>query len=335
MISVIIPCRNEKEFIGECIKAIFASTWPAEALEVLVIDGLSDDGSRELLSELQTMYSNLYVYDNPLQITPVAFNLGIQKSKGAYLLIVGARQFIAPNYLEVCYQTIKEFPRVKCVGGKTNHIFINGKSKWIAKAMTSPFGVGIGNFRTLTQIRVVDTVGTPFYPKDIFSEIGLFDENLVRNQDDEFNFRLRKKGYQILFTPHTYLNYVVRSHFKHLFMQYFQYGYWKVYVNVKHRQLTTFRQLVPAIFLISICLGFLLLCFWPWLWPIYVSIWVFYLFFGSWSAFQASHTLNGVLCMLFAFLTLHIAYGLGYLQGFWHFGILHKEPQSKHKKITR
>ena len=250
-IAVIVPCRNELSNIEECIKAIYSSDLPSQCeLEVVIVDGKSDDGTYELIQQLKTQFSSLSLVTNEKQLTPFAFNLGIHSIDADYYQIIGARQIVDINYIREAALTLKEDPSIWCVGGNVQNVFLNECGKIIAAAMSTSFGMGLGNFRTLESSGYVDTVGTPMYPAWVFDRIGYFDEKLIRNQDDDFNYRVTKAGGKIFFNANIHLKYYVRGNYKNLWKQFYQYGYWKVFVNRKHKAVTTFRQLIPPLFVL-------------------------------------------------------------------------------------
>lgn len=327
-VSVIIPCRNEAASIGACIDSIAASDYGKENLEILVVDGMSDDDSRHAIAEKQSQYPFVKLIDNPARITPLAFNLGIAHATGDYILIAGARHILAPNYISTCIAILESDPNIACAGGRVENEYANRRAQIIAKGMDSPFGVGGGNFRVLTEDAFVDTVGTPVYRKGIFSEVGLFDEQLVRNQDDEFNFRLLKRGYKIRLTVRTSVRYFVRAAFSKLYRQYFQYGYWKVYVNRKHRTVTTLRQLFPALFIAFVIAGLPMSFVHEYILFAYAGVLALYL--AAALFFAAAKSMRpGILAqVMYTFLVLHFAYGIGYLKGAWDFLILRKKYAS-------
>lgn len=327
-VSVIIPCRNEAASIGPCIDAIAASDYGKDNLEILVVDGMSDDNSRNTVAEKQKKYPFIKLIDNPEQITPLAFNLGIAHATGDYLLIAGARHILAPNYISACVSILESDPNIACVGGKVENEYASRRAEIIAKGMDSPFGVGGGNFRVLTQDAYVDTVGTPMYRKHIFSEVGLFDEELVRNQDDEFNFRVLKRGYKIRFTVRTSVRYFVRAAFGNLYRQYFQYGYWKVYVNRKHRTVTTLRQLFPALFIAFFIAALPLAFVHEFFLFAYAGVLVLYLVAAVFFAAAKSMRPDILVQVMYTFFVLHFAYGLGYLKGAWDFLIVRRKDAS-------
>jgi glycosyltransferase involved in cell wall biosynthesis len=328
-ISVIIPCRNEEKYIHSCIDTVLANDCGKENIEILVVDGMSDDTSREIVRSISQQNPQVKLIDNPGKITPLAFNLGITHSTGDYIAIVGARHLIDANYLSTCVKILQSDPQIGCAGGKVQNIYENDTSRIIANAMASSFGVGGRNFRNKAKDSYVDTVGTPVYRRSIFEEVGMFDEALARNQDDEFNFRVLKKGYKIFFTAKTGIRYYVRAAYKNLYRQYFQYGYWKVYVNRKHRTVTTLRQLAPAVFVKFAIVGFLLAFLNKIIAFLYIGILVFYIIVALLAALSTAQKKSGFLQVAWSFLILHWSYGSGYLKGIWHFLILGKKKASE------
>jgi glycosyltransferase involved in cell wall biosynthesis len=350
IVSVIIPCRNERKNIAACVEAIFAGKLPPGfSIEVFIVDGKSDDGTIEVVQKLQQKYPALQYILNPQLITPVAFNLGIKAAKGDYIQIIGARQIVADDYILRGIERLQKQPEIWCVGGKVENVYENELGEIIAKAMDSPFGVGGGNFRILKESAYVDTVGTPLFNRFVFEKIGLFDEELVRNQDDELSFRILKAGGKIFLDVEMKVKYFVRGNLKNLSRQYFQYGYWKVYVNKKHRTITTLRQLAPAAFMLFILIGlplalvsfFLLLKSGGqhtiYLWPIilYCGVVLPYVFAAGVIAWMKAEKATQAPDYFRTFLILHSAYGLGYLQGILHFILLGKNPAKKHTGLSR
>lgn len=334
-VSIIIPCRNEKDYIDDCVNAILANDYESENLEIIIVDGLSTDGTREIIHKKLLPYKNIKLLDNTAQTTPYAFNIGINNSVGNYIIIVGARHLISSNYISTCIKILDSDKIIGCVGGKVENIYVNKKSMIIASAMASSFGVGPGNFRVKANDGFVDTIGTPAYKKIIFDEIGLFDERLIRNQDDEFNFRLIKQGYKIYHTTKTSISYYVRARYLNLYKQYYQYGFWKVFVNKKHSTITSFRQLVPSAFLLFIIIG-LILSFLSYSISLIFGIGIcLYVIVGLVNSLLISKRILSVPGILYTFFILHFSYGWGYLAGIIDIIILRGKPGEKTKKLSR
>mgnify|MGYP001428495383 CR=1 FL=1 len=333
-IAIIIPCRNEVNYIKKAILSIENNNFPIEDVEVVVVDGMSDDGTRELLMDLIQSRDWLRIINNENQKTPFAFNIGLKYTQSKYVLIMGSRFILSSNYLQEALLLIEKYQEVACVGGFLNHIYENDEGKIISFAQSSKFGVGIGNFRTLTKETYTDTVTPPFFKRSIFNEIGHFDERLTRNQDDDFSYRVIKKGYKILFSPNLKTDYFVRTSYKKLFNQYNQYGYWKVFVNRKHRTITTLRQLIPVGFLLSLILLVILGLFNNFFLFILGIEFIIYFTFAIYFSKPLINKLK-VIKIIYVFLILHFSYGMGYLLGVFRFIILKKNPQKSFEILTR
>ncbi len=338
-IAVVVLCRNEKLHIKQCIDKIYNCTIPENCeIVVKIVDGMSDDGTRQIIESLQNQYPSLELIDNRKQLTPYAFNLGIRASQNAdYIQIVGARHMLSINYLNECYKKLNSDNEIWCVGGKIVNEYLNKSGRTIASAMSTTFGMGIGNFRTLEKSGFTDTVTSPMYPKFVFEKIGLFDENLVRNQDDDFSFRVIKAGGKVYFDHEITLKYYVRGSFKGLWKQFFQYGYWKVYVNRKHKTVTTGRQLVPPLFALYLFVLPLTLIFSIHLLGFSAIPLFLYILLAIYFSIKTSKADNEVkfLEVLKTFPILHLSYGLGYLKGIWSFLILNQKPSEKQKELSR
>lgn len=335
-LSVVVPCRNEKEYIRECIDAIFHSIYPDNVeLSVMVVDGMSNDGTREILDDLKQVYDSLIVIDNTNMLTPYAFNLGIKYKPFDFLQIIGARHIISNNYIATSLSILQQNEQIWCVGGRIVNVFTNHQSQIISDAMSTAFGMGIGNFRTLKESSFTDTVTSPMYPINVFEKIGYFDEQLVRNQDDDFNFRIVQMGGKIWFENQIFLKYYVRATFKGLYTQFYQYGYWKVFVNQKHKTVTTLRQLVPPLFVVYI----FSLLFSPLLTQIltlfYSSGLMLYLVLLIYVSINRSKNGGDIFSYVRTFFILHFSYGFGYLHGIWNFMILKRKPSKNQMKLSR
>lgn len=320
LVSVVVPCRNEILHIESCVRSILKQDLDVANLEVIVVDGMSSDGTREKLNQLTREDGRLRVLDNPQCITPCAMNIGIQEAKGQYVAIMGAHNRYAPDYLNQSINVLQE-TGADNVGGA---MYVEGQS-WLQTAIGvahhHPFSVGGASWHNPNYEGEADTVFGGVYRREVFGAIGLFDEELIRNQDDEFNLRLKKAGGKIWQSPRIKSWYMPRSTFKDLFRQYFEYGYWKVRVIQKHKMLSSFRHLVPAIFVFL--LGILpVFSFWwsPtfWLWlgimGSYIGINIIVSLKASFSENRKIHPL-----LPFVFACYHFGYGLGFLKGIFDF----------------
>lgn len=338
-ISVVIPCRNERSYIAECVHAIYNCKLPDETeINVFVVDGMSDDGTRKVVLDLINSYPTLKLIDNEKQLTPFAFNLGIYAGgKVDFVQIVGARHILSKNYLSHCLNRFELDTSVWCVGGKIINEYINETGRVISKAMSTTFGMGLGNFRTLDQSGYTDTVTSPMYPYWVFEKIGFFDEELIRNQDDDFNFRVSNAGGKIYYDNEISLKYYVRGNYQGLWRQFYQYGYWKVYVNKKHKAVTTLRQLVPPLFVLYLMMLVLIPLFSMCLFgvsSIPFAVYVLMAIYFTVKILKSDSTVKFI-SVLQTFPILHVSYGLGYLKGLIDFILMNKKPSDKQKRLSR
>ena len=321
--------------MARCLDSIIENSYPKEFLTVLVCDGNSDDKTPDIIASYAEQYPYIKYLKNEKQTTPFALNLGIQFNQSDVAIILGAHSFIAPNYIEQCIYHLEKDDSVGCVGGFIENIYDNEESRIIGFAMSQSFGVGSAYFRTGGKEGYVDTVSFGAYRREVFEKIGYFDDALVRNQDDEFNFRVTQAGYNILLTKDIKSYYTVRASFKKLFKQYYQYGYWKVYVNTIHKQITTYRQLVPFLFVIFLFGGLALSCCSCIIGIAYLSIILIYLMTGLIISFKSGMNLLSKLKVVYAFINLHLSYGLGFAHGIYRFVIRKNSPDSKMERLTR
>lgn len=312
-----------------------AQTYPAGQIRTVVVDGGSTDGTLDRLKSLALEFASLLLVDNPQRYTPVALNLGISATESDVVIILGAHAELSESFVEKCVDALVLHPDAGCVGGSIENVYENRTAAIVSRAMQSPFGVGNARFRTGGKAGYVDTVAFGAYRRMVFERVGLFDEELVRNQDDEFNYRLTRAGYKVWFDPEIRSRYFVRASYSKLFRQYFQYGYWKVFVNRKHGTITTWRQLVPFAFVVWAITASVLTAVNPDLAPVLTLpalLWVL----AALGAGILSSTPSGELPGLtWSFFILHSAYGLGYGRGVIDFLLLRRRPASDQHSLSR
>jgi hypothetical protein len=212
----------------------------------------------------------------------------------------------------------------------------NATSEIIAAAMSSPFGVGNAHFRTGTKEGYVDTLAFGAYKKEVFEKVGYFDEELVRNQDDEFNFRVIKGGFKIYLSQKIRSKYYVRASYSKLYRQYFQYGYWKVFVNQKHGAVTSGRQLIPPLFVAGFILGVAGSLISPEINLLWGAAMCLYILSAClFAARMVGFNISKIIKVAATFFILHFSYGSGYLKGVLNFLILKKKPEKKHESLSR
>lgn len=333
-ISIVIPCRNEEKYISKCIQSILNQDYSGK-IEVIIVDGMSDDRTVEIVNHIINDNSEVVLIENKEKTTPQAMNLGLRAANYNLMLRIDAHAIALPGFLKNNVNTLFESKEVMCAGGKIINIYENKIAHAIGMAMSSVFGVGNATFRIGGEKKFVDTLAFGIYDMAVFEEIGFFDEDLIRNQDDELNFRLTKAGYKILYNPEIQSEYFVRGSIKKLYKQYYQYGYWKVYVNKKHKTVTSIRQLVPLFFVLGLMLGVVVSLFIPFFWNLFFIGLGLYIVLALLFAYKACQKISQVFKIALVFPVLHFSYGFGYLIGIVQFFLLGKRPSHKSKEISR
>lgn len=332
-VSIIIPCRNEERHIGKCLDSIIEQDYPKEKIEIMVVDGMSNDKTREIIKEYSKQHQHVILLDNPKKIVPTAMNKGIQNAHGEIIIRMDAHNIYEKDYVSKCVKYLQEYD-VDNVGGIWVTLPSNDTlfAQSIAFALSHSFGVGNAHFRIGSkEPKFVDTVPFGCYKREVFQKIGLFNEDLVRNQDDEFNLRLIKNGGKILLVPEIVSYYFARESLAKLWKMYFQYGYFKPLVVKKVGAVLTGRQLMPAIFVGSLIISGI---FSPLLKPFLILfLLLIFLYLSANIIASGSIALKKGLQYIFAlpivFATLHFSYGIGYLKGIWDFIILKKHKRNK------
>lgn len=320
--SIVVPCRNEAAFIAPCVESLLDGGYPRDRLEILVVDGMSDDGTREVLAGLAARHPEVRVLENARRVTPVALNLGVRGASGGAILICGAHTRYPAGYVATLMRWL-ERSGADAVGGvcETTPADDSAVARAIAAAMSHPFGVGNAHFRVgVSQPRWVDTVAFGCYRREVFARVGEFDEELVRNQDDEYNARILRLGGRLLLVPDVTTRYSARGSLAALWRMYWQYGRYKPLVIRKVGQVITLRQLVPAAFVAALVVGVLALPV-PLLGavaaPALLALCVAYLLGALASGAQLARRVGataGLLATL-VFPVLHLSYGAGFLCG--------------------
>ena len=246
-VSLIIPCRNEEHFIAKVIDDLLAQDYHKEKVEILIADGRSEDRTREIIAQKAASNATIKLVDNPEKIVPFGLNRAIKESKGEIIIRIDAHCEYPSNYISRLIE-IHTSHKAANVGGVCDTLPGNESftANAIAIATSHSFGVGNSYFRIgVTNITAVDTVPFGCFSRSLFDEIGLFDEDLVRNQDDEFNARIVNAGGKILLIPDLIIKYFARPSISKMTSMFYQYGLFKPLVNKKIGKTTTMRQLVP------------------------------------------------------------------------------------------
>ena len=335
-VSAVIPCRNERNHIRACVLSLLGQQDVPGGFEVIVADGMSDDGTREILATLARQNQRLRVIDNPARTTANAMNLGVEHARGEFVAIMGAHNQYASDYLRACLE-VSRATGADNVGGSMVCRGETWMQQAIAVAHHSPFSAGGARWHNIAYEGPADTVFGGFYRREVFSSIGPFDESLLRNQDDELNLRLTRSGGKIWHSPTIRSSYCPRASLTALFRQYLQYGYWKVAVVKKHGRPASLRHLVPGLFVLAlITLPVLALFFagsllvWLGLLGIYAAA---NLAASILTAARGGWQYLPILPVVFA--CYHFGYGIGFLRGVIGFVILRRAPSAALTRLTR
>lgn len=312
-VSVILPVRNEGRFIEQSLSAVLHQSHP-QRLEAIVVDGhSSDDTTRSATRLASNSAIPVTVLDNPQRIVAVSMNLGLERATGDVVIRVDGHCVIAPDYVARCLDVMRE-TGAECVGGPMETVGETPTAAAIAAAQSSRFGVGGVAFRTSGRPGLVDTLAFGAYRREVFERIGGFDESLVRNQDDELNFRLTRAGGRIWMDPAIRSTYFSRGTLVGLWRQYHGYGFYKVPVMRKHRTVASPRHLVPAAFVAATGASLVLAVLRrsPLPAALVLSPYTVALVVSSVSA--ATHEARPA-TIAGATATMHVAYGLGWWSG--------------------
>ena len=246
-VSIIIPIRNEETFIARCLQSVVDQDYPHDSMEVLVVDGRSEDRSREIVAEFGSRHPVIKLLDNPKISAPAGLNLGIREARGDVIVRVDGHCLLEPDYVSQCVRCLRE-TGADNVGGLMQAVGQNYVSQVIALAISSFFGSGGSKFHYASKEQYVDTVYLGAFRRSVFDKVGFFNERLVRNQDYELNYRLRAAGGKIFLSPAINSYYYGRSTLRDLWQQYFQYGFWKLEMIQMHPRSVQLRHLAAPRF---------------------------------------------------------------------------------------
>lgn len=314
--SFVIPVYNEAPHIDKVLESVAKQTYPRQEIEVICSDGGSTDGSDELIAKMNNGALSVQLLHNPQKIAAAGMNLGIREAQGNRIIILGAHTLLEPDFL---IQNVRAalISSADCTGGSHANLSETRSGRAIGLAMSSAFGMGGSRYRYSMAPSFVDTVAYGAYNRQVFKKIGLFDEEMVRNQDDEFNYRLLERGGKIYFDPRIRSQYHARSSLVKLWRQYFQYGYWKVRVMQKHPRQMRLRQFVPPAFVAALIGSSMLAIFFPFSHVLLALVAGSYVLANLTASLRAAYKSrwSHLLLLPFAFATLHISYGVGFLVG--------------------
>ncbi len=318
-VSIIVPCYNEEKTITLLLDAIYQQTCGRADLEVIIADGLSQDGTRQKIEEFQLAHPALMVrvVENPRRNIPAALNSALAVARGEMVVRLDAHSVPAPDYVERCLADL-ESGQGDMVGGVWQ--IRPGGSDWLARAIAAaaahPFGVGDALYRYATRADWVDTVPFGAFRRSLLERVGPYDETLLTNEDYEFNTRIRQSGGRIWLNPAIHSAYFARPNLGALARQYWRYGYWKLYMLRRYPRTLRWRQALPPLFVLSLLVLLILALFWNVAWYLLLSEVVLYfgvLVLGALAPARRQADPLLLLGIPLSIAVMHTAWGAGFL----------------------
>lgn len=326
-VSIIMPIRNEADYIERSLTALLNQDYPGP-IEVLCIDGMSDDGTRDIIAQIASSNVCVRLLDNVQRTVPPALNLGVNAAKHDLIARMDAHTLPAPDYLRRCVE-VMEHSGADCVGGRWDYVGETYIARAIAAAMESPFGAGTAQWRSSDQPGDTDTVPFGFWRKADILAVGGFDENLVRNQDYEFNYRFRAAGKHIYYSPDIITVYYSRQNLAALWRQYIQYGIWKARVLKMHPDSFRLRHGIAPLFVAGLVIGAILSpIWWAFRWLYGGAILLYLLLSLAFAIRQAArHGWQYLPLIPLIFAILHLSWGVGFFVGVWRWWLWRQDDR--------
>ena len=308
MLSVIVPIYQEEKYISKCIDSMLSQDYPKDDLEIILVDGMSKDRTREIVATYTAKYPFIRMIDNPERIAPCAMNRGIKEAKGDVIMRLDAHATYEKNYFSLLVEKLNELPGAENVGALCNTLPVNDSitAQSIAAVLSSSFGMGNSHFRVGADKEMeVDTVPFGCFHRSIFDKVGLYDEELVRNQDDELNARIIKAGGKIYLIPQLVCEYYARDTAKKVYKMFYQYGVFKPLVNKKLGSPATVRQFFPLFFMLGLLVGPVVCLFLPVLWWAYFAVIMLWFILATSFSLKDSKYLKRILIQNWIYFVVH------------------------------
>ena len=316
-VTVIMPVFNEEKKIGEAIQSIVDQDYTG-SIEMVIIDGNSTDNTVELIKQISLSLPenrSIKLLSNPKRFIPVALNIACQNASHDLIVRLDGHTQAPSNYVSESLKALKEINYKGASGGRCN-IQASDSTRMaeaISIGVSHPLGVGNALYRTLKSdletLLDVDTVPFGAFSKELWKSLGGYDEGLLYDEDFDFNYRVRVKGYRMVMNSKIVLKYFARKDLPALWTQYYRYGYWANKFCIKHRIIPSFRRVIPAAFVLMVILLALV--------NVKVLAAFLTLYFGTilviagYEGILKRKSVSLALCLFPVFPTLHFSYGLG------------------------
>ena len=320
LISVIVPVLNESYCIEKCLDSIISQDYPSEKMEILIVDGMSNDGTRSIINNYSLRDKRIRLLDNKHQRVPNALNIGIKESHGSIIVRMDSHCIYPSNYISVLVDKLIQLDAWN-VGGVWKIIPGNDSSACLAIAICSGHPIGVGmSLHKIGCSHIIETDTVPFgcFKREVFDIVGYYDEEMQRNEDEELNGRIRKIGGRIILIPEVTMQYIARNSMRKMLKMYYQYGLWKPIVNKKVGEFVSFRQFAPPFFVLFIILGLMLgVVFKSILYMVLGVCLIYSCILFTLGVINAFKNRRPSLCLLIplTFVLIHFSYGIGYLRG--------------------
>lgn len=317
-VAIIIPTLNEENFISRCINSIIKQSFNFTNMDIMVVDGGSTDKTREIVRSYQKQYKNIRLLDNKKKIQSIAFNIGINNSDAPYLIRLDAHATYNKDYISLCVKTLKENKNIGNVGGRCKILPFNHTIWAETNAILnhSRFGIGGAAFRVSTVEHETDSVPFGAFPRKVIEEIGGMREDLPRGEDNEYNSRIRKAGYKVLFNPCIISSYYARPTLKTSCKQMFNNGESIGYLYYIDKEAIGIRHLVPFVFVLCGIISIITSIFWNPFYYILATGGLLYFTTDILASIIASKKNRRCMIPLFVlFFFVHVSYGIGTING--------------------
>ncbi|HEX3280564.1 MAG TPA: glycosyltransferase family 2 protein [Pyrinomonadaceae bacterium] len=327
-VSVIIPCYNEEKFIGKAL-ANLVGQYPADYFEIVVVDGMSDDGTRAVITEFQQTHPDiaLTIIDNPARTIPRGLNLGIAAARGGIIARVDAHAAPSAGYIRRCVAVLND-PRAAVVGMpcRVRPSAETSMARAIAVAVSHRFGIGDAKYRLdlapgFAEPEEVDTVAFACFRKSLWLSLGGFNEELLTNEDYDFNYRVQQRGDRVVLDRSEHCDYFARATLSSLVRQYLRYGFWKAQMLKQQPRSLKLRHTVAPAFVLSIIFLAALGFFSPFALYGLAFLLVIHALAGFGFAFTSEkygRSARMIALLPLVFFTIHISWGASFLVGLVH-----------------
>lgn len=317
-VAIVIPTLNEERFISRCLNSIIKQTYEFEKMDVMIIDGGSNDKTKDIVAEYQKSHQNIRFIENKKKIQSVAFNIGLKKSTAPYIIRLDAHAEYDSKYISLCIENLKQDEKRGNVGGRWNILPFN-QSIWAqtnAILNHSRFGIGGAAFRVSNEAHNTDSVPFGAFPRKVIDQIGGMREDLPRGEDNEYNSRIRKAGYKIFFDPNIISSYFARPTLGASCKQMYANGNSIGYLYYIDREAIGIRHLVPLLFVVSGLFSIIISVLWsPFCYVFCGGLALYIIADAIASIMGAKDNVKCTLPLFILFFCVHVSYGMGTIAG--------------------